>query len=66
MSSNLTYLAAHCRIEPYWIKATALRAAAPGAHAPGLRPDGRPVARRPDGNGNNVNDGPTPAIVQPG
>ena len=29
-----------CRVEPYWIKAAALRAAAPAAHAPGVRPWG--------------------------
>jgi hypothetical protein len=29
---------ADCRFEPYLIKATALRAAAPAAHAPGVRP----------------------------
>jgi hypothetical protein len=27
-----------CRVAPYLIKATALRAAAPTAHAPGVRP----------------------------
>ena len=28
----------HCRIDPYWIKASALRAAPPAALAPGVRP----------------------------
>jgi hypothetical protein len=28
----------HCRVKLYLIKATALRAAAPTAHAPGMRP----------------------------
>jgi len=35
-----------CRIEPYWIKATTLRAAAPAALAPGVRPWGADPARR--------------------
>jgi hypothetical protein len=42
-----------CRVEPYWIKATALRAAAPAAHAPGVRPWG-PTRRGTAGSGLNA------------
>jgi len=45
-TGSCTAMRRYCRVEPYLIKASALRAAAPAAHAPGVRPLGADPPRR--------------------
>ena len=45
-----SYSPARCRVEPYWIKSAALRAAVPAALAPGCGPGG-PTRRGTAGTG---------------